>query len=167
MRLRYRFLFFTLARFTAAVGADAEDTQEVLLDLEAVLGGHSVLNGFEFGGVEFDDLATLHADHVVVVLVLVIMLVVRPPITEANFARESCLGQKLERAIDGGLADGRVLRLHQPVKVFAGEMFLRAYKNFQDQVALRRALESGLLYVIEKYFLLFGHKFPVWLSSRN
>ena len=64
----------------------------MLLNLEVVPGSHRVLKGFEFGGVEFDNLATLNADHVVVMLMLVVVLVVRAPVAEAHFACESRFG---------------------------------------------------------------------------
>jgi hypothetical protein len=133
----------------------------MLLNFEAVLGGHSVLYGFEFGGVEFDDFATLHADHVVVMLVLVIVLVMRAPVAKADLARQSRLGQEFERAINCGLADTGVFRLHKPIEVFAGQMFFGSQKDIQNKVALRRSLQARLLDVLEKYFLLFSHKIPL------
>ena len=161
VRLCCRFLFFTQARFAAAVGADAEDAQKVLFDFKAMLGGHRVLNRLKLGGEELNYLATLHADHVVVMLVLVVMLVVCSPVAEAHFACESGFSQELERAIDCGLADGRVFGLNEPVEVFAGEMLFGPQKDVKNQVALRRALESSLLQVLDEYFLLFGHKVQV------
>ncbi len=130
----------------------------MLLDFKAMLGGHRILNGFQFGREEFYDLATLHADHVVVMLVLVIVLVVRASVAEAHLARQPGFGQKLERAIDCGLPYAGVFRLHQPVEVFAGQVLFGTQKDFQYQVALRRPLQPCLLDVLEKYFLLFTHK---------
>ena len=77
----------------------------MLLRLEAILGGHRILQGFEFGGIEFDNLVALGADHVVVMLVFVIVFVVRDAVAEAHLARESGVGQKLQGAIDGGVPD--------------------------------------------------------------
>ena len=42
-------------------------------------------------------------------------------------------------------------------------MFFSAQKNIQDEVALRRALESPLLDVFKKDFLLFGY----WIFCRR
>src|ERR1043166_3993426 len=98
----------------------------MLLDLKAMLGCHSVLYGFEFFRVKFYDLAALYADHVVVVLMFVVMLVVRPPVAEAYFTRQPRVGQKLERAVTGRLSDGRVFFFDKLVKVFACEMLFRA-----------------------------------------
>lgn len=148
---------------SAAVGADANDAQEVLRDLEPVLGGHRVLERFELSGKEFDDLAALGTDHVIVVLMFVVVLVVRAPVAEPDFPRESRVGQEFQRAIDGSLTDVRILFLHEPVEVFVGEMFLGAQENIQDQVTLGGALESLLLNVFEEEFLLLRH----WLRASH
>ena len=105
--------------FAATVSADAKYSQKMLFDFKAVLGGHSILNSFELGGVKLYDLTTLYADHVVVVLVFVVVLVMRAPIAEANLARQSRFGQEFQRAIDCGLPDGRVFLFDKLVKVFA------------------------------------------------
>src|SRR5215210_324794 len=99
-------------------------------------------------------------------LVLIVVLVVCATVAKAHLARQSRLAQKLERAINSGLADGRVFFLHEPIKVFAGEMLLRAQKDIQDQVALRRALQASLLQVLKKYFLLFTHMLSICRSLR-
>ena len=139
-----------------ALRANADDPQQVLSDFETVLGGHGILKSFQFSREKLDDLAALGTDHVVVVLMFVVVFVVRAPVAKANFAREAGFGQQLERAIDGSLTDGRILFLHQPVEVFVREMFLGAQENIQNQVALRRALQSPLLDVFKKDFLFFS-----------
>lgn len=125
--------------------------------LETVPGGHSVLDCFQFSREELDDPATLRTDHVVVVLVFVIVFVVGDAIAKANFAREPCFRQELQRAIDSGLSDARVFLPDQAVKVFAGKVFFRAQKHIEDEFPLRRALQSLLLDMFEKNFLLFSH----------
>ena len=66
----------------------------MLLHLKLVSGRHSILNGLEFSRVEFNDLATVGTDHVVMVLVFVVMFVVGQTISEANFARQTGFGQQ-------------------------------------------------------------------------
>ena len=100
------------------VCANADNSQQVLLDFKAVLGGHGILKSFQFSRKELDDLAALGTDHVIVMLMFVVVFVVRTSVAEANFARETCFGQQFERAIHGRLTDGRVLSLHQPVEIF-------------------------------------------------
>src|SRR5436309_634518 len=105
--------------FAAAVSADAEYSQKMLLDFKTVLGGHSILNGFEFGGVKLYYLAALYADHVVVMLVFVVVLVMRAPVAEANLARQPRFGQEFQCAINGCLPNSRVFLFDKLVQVFA------------------------------------------------
>jgi hypothetical protein len=98
---------------------------------------------------------------VVVVLMFVIMFVVSDAITEPNFAREPRFRQQLQRTIDRGLADARVFLPHQAIKVFAGKVGFRAKEHVEDELTLRRPLESLLLNMFEKNFLFFSH----WLGD--
>ena len=138
-----------------AIGANTDDAQQVLGDFEAMFGGHCILERFEFRRKEFDDLAALRTDHVIVVLVFVVMFVVRASVAEANFPRKSRFSEQLECPVYGRLSDCRVFLLHQAIEIFVGEMFLGSQKNIQNEVALRRALESPFLDVFKKYFLFF------------
>jgi hypothetical protein len=97
-----------LAAHRLALGAEADDAQEMLRDFEVMLGGHRVLDRFELSRKEFDNLPALRANHVIVMLMFVVVFVVRAPVAEADFARETGFSKQLERAIDGRLADGRV-----------------------------------------------------------
>jgi len=115
-----------LLHHAPAVSADADYPQQMLRDLKPVLGGHRVLDGFEFGGEELDYLAALGTDHVIVVLVFVVVLVVRAPVTEPNLACESSFSQEFERAVDGSLPDSGILFLHEAIEIFVREMFLGA-----------------------------------------
>lgn len=128
----------------------------MLGDLKPVLGGHRVLDGFKFRGVELDDLAALGTDHVIVVLMFVVMLVMRATVAEPDFARESCFGQEFQCAINGRLPNAGILFLHEPVEVFVGEMFFGTQKNIQNQVTLRSSLQPFPLDVFKKDFLLFS-----------
>lgn len=56
--------------------------------MKPVLGSHRVLNPFQLCGKEFDYSATLRADHVIVVLMLVVVFVVCAVVAEADLARE-------------------------------------------------------------------------------
>ena len=101
-----------------AVGADTDDAQQVLGNLETMLSRHCVLQRFEFRRKEFDYLAALRTDHVIVMLMFVVMFVVRPPVAEADFARESRFRKQLERAIHGRLSDGRVFFFNELIEIF-------------------------------------------------
>src|SRR5688572_32550140 len=72
-----------------AVGADADDPQEVLRDLEPVFRGHRVLERLEFSGEKLDDLSAFGTDHVIVVLMFVVVLVMSAPVAKPDLDRKS------------------------------------------------------------------------------
>jgi hypothetical protein len=93
------------------------------------------------------------------VRVLVVVLVARAAVAEAHLAGQSGLDEELERAVDGRVADSRVFLLDEVIEVFAGEVLLGAQEDFEDEVALRRALEARVLDVPVKDVFLFGEFF--------
>ncbi len=141
----------------ATLSTHSNDAQQVLGHLEAMLCGHRILKRFQLGGEKLDDPPTLRANHVIVMLMFVIVFVVSAPVSKANLAREPGLGQQLQRSIHRCLPDAGVFLPHQAIKVFAGEVCFGAQKYVENEVPLRRALESLLLDVLEKNFLLFSH----------
>ncbi len=150
---------FGIFHYPSALGTDSNNPQQVLGHLEPMFCRHRVLNRFQLRRKELDDPAALGTDHVVVVLVFVIVFVVSDAVAKTNFAREPGFGQEFQRAIDCGLPDARVSLPNQAIKIFAGEVRFRAQEDVENQVTLRRALESLLLNMFEKNFLLFRHSF--------
>ena len=138
------------------VGANADNSQQMLRDFKAVLGGHGVLKSLQFSRKEFDDLAALGTDHVVVMLVFVVVFVVRASVAETNFTSEPRFSEQLKGAINRRLADRWVFFFDELVEIFVREMVFGAQKNIQNEVALRRALEPSFLDVFKKDFLFFG-----------
>src|SRR5215204_3913873 len=114
---------------------------------------HLVLEIFDVRRKEFDHLTALGADHMIVMLVIVMMLVIGLVIAESHFAREPSLGEKLERPVYGRVADGRILFLHQPVKIVARQMIFRAKKDLHYQIALPGSPEAGFLDMLQKDLL--------------
>src|SRR5436305_14732041 len=108
----------------SALCADAEDSERMLRGGKLILGDDGVLYGLKLCGVELDCHAAFGTDQVVVVRVLVVVLVARATVAETNLARKSRLDQKLERAIDGRVADAWVFRLDEMIEVFARKMLL-------------------------------------------
>ena len=160
-------LVLPLARLTTTIGTDSDHSQQVRGQLELILGRHLILDGLELGREEFDDLSAFGTDHVIVMLMFVIVLVMRPPVAKAHFARQTGVGQKLKRSIYGGLAHVGILLTDQAIKVFAGKMSLGVQKNIQDQIALGRTLESLLLNMSEKNLALFSHVFGCMETSEK
>ena len=122
-----------------------------------MLRGHFVLDGFQLRRVKLNDLSALGADHVIVMLVLVVVLVVGAAIAETHFAGESRIGQKPERSIHRRLADVWILFAHEAMQVLTRHVTFGAQKDVENQLALGRTLETLLLDVLKKNFLLFGH----------
>src|SRR2546425_6621929 len=121
----------------------------MLRDLEAMLCRHRVLDRFEFSRKKLNDAAAFRADHVIVMLMLIVMFVVGATIAKANFTGQAGFSQKLQGPIDSRLPNARVIFLDQSVKVFAGKMRFRAQKDVENQIALGRAFEPSLLDVFE------------------
>lgn len=131
----------------------------MLRDLEVVFRGHFVLQGFEFGGEKLDDPAALRTDHVIVMLMFVVVLVVRTSVAEADFARESSIGQDLEGAVNGRLPDGRVFFFYELIEIFIREVIFRSQEDVEYEVTLGGTLEPLPLDVFKKDFLLFSSWF--------
>ena len=70
----------------AALSADTYDPQQMLSDLKTVFRGHRILDRLQLSRIELNDLAALRADHMIVMLVLVIVFEVGAAIAKANFA---------------------------------------------------------------------------------
>src|SRR5260221_6457367 len=126
--------------------------------LKSVHGGHLILNSFQLRRVELNYLSTDRADHMIVMLMLVIVFVMGAAIAEARFAGQPRISQKLQRAVNRRLSDAPVLFAHQAIEVFARHVPLSAEKDFQDQVALRGSLEALSAKMFDENFLLFGHQ---------
>src|SRR4051794_5618033 len=97
---------------------------------------HLVLQRLDIRREKLDHLAAFGADHVVVMLVIVMMLVIGLVVAKTHFAGEPGLCQELKCSINGCVADGRVLLADKPVKIFAREVFFGAEKRFEDHVSL-------------------------------
>jgi hypothetical protein len=88
-------LDFLLAGEPAAIRANTEYAEEMLLDLEPMLRSHSVLYGLELGGVKLDDPTTFSANHMVMMLMFIVVFVMSSSVTETDFPREPRISQEL------------------------------------------------------------------------
>src|SRR5262245_8136204 len=112
-------------------------------DAEAVASGDLVLARLDHRALELDDLPALHAHEVVVVLVL--DLVARDAVVEVPFVREPRLAEELHRAVDGRVADVRVLLANRVVDLLARHVTPRVQEHVEDRLALLGVLEAVLL----------------------
>ena len=65
-----------------------------------------------FLGKELHGTAATGAHHVVVAASVVLMFVARNSVVKGNFGGESTFGEKLESAVDSGVADAGIFLLH-------------------------------------------------------
>jgi hypothetical protein len=83
------------------------------------------------------------------------MLVLKPrdAIMEGDLARESALGEQLERAIDGGDAYLGVALLHETVELFDGEVLAGLDEGAEDGVTLLGVLQADALQMLMEALL--------------
>ena len=142
-----------------AVGADSENPVTVTKRLEFVPAHDLVLQIFDLLAVELDQRPAPGTDQMIVMGVFVLVLVEHAPVVKFKLARQPAFSQKLESAINRREPHGRVLRFNEGVEVFAGDVAFGIEKDIENQVALRRALQSLALQVLVKYLFLFAfHK---------
>jgi len=94
----------------------------------------------------------------VVMLMFVVMLIVRAPVTEAHFTSQTGIRQKPQRSVNGSLSNGWILFADQPMEIVSRKVALRAQKDFKNKIALRGTLQAFLLNVLQENFLLFSHR---------
>ncbi len=111
---------------------------------------HLVLQLLDLGREEFDHFPAFGADHVVMMLVVIVMLVVGPAIAEANLARESSFRQQLQRTVDGRKTDVRILLVDQTIEILAGKVFFRRKERIENEIALLSTAQPGSLDVLQK-----------------
>jgi len=112
------------------------------------------------GRKEFHGRAALCADHVVMAAALVLVLVAGDAVVKSDFAGEAALGEKLERAINGGESDARVLFLDQPVQFVGGEMLAGFKECAQDGIALSGLLQADAAKMLQEDGFGFAKVFP-------
>ena len=119
------------------------------IDLKGVPGGEVVIFAADFLleladllGKELDRTATVGADHVVVTAAVVLVLVAGDAVVEGDFAGQATLGEELQSAVDGGVADARVFFLYKAMKLIGGKMVAGFKKRAQNGVALGGLLQA-------------------------
>jgi hypothetical protein len=146
-----------------AVAADAIDLKVMPGGREVVLATDFALEALDLGGEKFDGAAAIGADHMVMAATIELGLVAGDTVLEGDGAGEAALGEKLERAIDGGEADTRVFFAYEAVELVGGEVVGDLEEGAQDGVALFRVFQSDTLEVLVED--LFG--FPQHLGRNG
>lgn len=109
-----------------AVGTYSPQSQAVMCRFEPKVACHLVLKLFYGSRKELYDATALGADHMIVVLVIVMMFVIGLVITKADLASKAGLGQKTQGAIYGRQPDRGVSLVDKAVQVLACKVLLGA-----------------------------------------
>jgi hypothetical protein len=120
-------------------------------DFESEMLGGLVLQRFNGGIVKLDRFFALHADHMVVVLMIVEMLIPRDAVSEVDFTREPAVGQNLHRPIDCGISDARIMMSDGPIYILHASMAFIVEENIKNQLTVRRQFKLPALQVFHEY----------------
>ena len=104
------------------VRAITVEFKTMALNGETVLPGNFVLEFFNAGVFEFNDLATGDADQVIVMFVLTARFVAGLAIAKMTLFGDTAFGKELQGAMDGGITDAGVFPAQAKVKILGGKM---------------------------------------------
>lgn len=141
MELRYTVADRSFIRLVFASGAESEDLQAVVDQLEAVVRADPILEILQIGPIEFNDFITIQAYKVIVVLITVGGLVVGMTGTQAVFSDQPGLHQEIERSVNSGSADVTTFRAQLGVQRFGVKVALPLKDVSQDGKAFAGELE--------------------------
>ena len=126
----------------SAAGAHAVEFQFMGLNGKAISAGDLFLKSFDVFILEFHDFAAGGADEVIVVSFMshVIVLGLRPKVTSLG---QSHLAKEIERPVDRGQTNMRVLFSELPIHLLCGDVF-RLQEHVENMLALSRKLQLML-----------------------
>ena len=107
---------------------------------EVVFAGQLVLDLLDARIIDLNDFAAGDADHMVVVTVRRRQLVTGDAVAEMDLRGEPGFAKQLERPVDRGLADARILLLHALVELFQRMVAGKAKEDLGDDAPLRRGV---------------------------
>jgi hypothetical protein len=119
-----------------AAGANTVEFVLVRSEFESVLVSDVLLQFFDARLFEFDDVPALDANEVIVVRGVVGEFITSQSVAEAALVGDAAFGEKLEGAIDGGVADPRVLFAHLGEQLFDADVIFGTKKRLDDESAL-------------------------------
>ena len=133
--------------------------------LESELRRCLILERFDFRFIKFDRLAALHADHVVVMLVIVQVFVSCDAVGEVDRPGEAAIGQNRHGAVHGCIADARIFLAHHPINILGAAMPFVLQKDVEDELPVWRQLQLVTLQVFHKNLHL-GRESLHWFTLR-
>lgn len=124
--------------------------------LEPKVGSHLILKLFYVGRHELDHRSALGADHVIVMIMVVVVFVVGLAVAKADLTGQPGLSEQFEGPVDRGQPDTVVALVDKGVKVLAGQVGFGAKKDLEDEIALIRAPQTFRLDVLHQNGLFDG-----------
>ena len=125
-----------LIRFSATAGTESVDLQLMAFDEKTISCGNFVLQFFDGLVLEFNDSAAPGANQMIMVLTGHDMLVTGLAVMHQNIAGQSGLDEKLEGAVDRGIADIGMGGLDLQVQFFNTDMLMGGEEKIEDNVSL-------------------------------
>src|SRR5204863_4703009 len=92
----------------------------------------------------------LHADHVIVMLVVVEMFVARDSIGKIDLACKAAIRQQFHRPIYGCISDARVRLARDTIDVLHAAMTFMLQECIEDQLPMRSQLQFVFLQVLHE-----------------
>jgi hypothetical protein len=124
----------------------------VLEHVKPVIAGDRQLEGLQGIVFEFDDVPAFGADHMVVVLPQMTMLIIDFAVVECVFLGKTEAAHQFEGFEDEIRLENHSLRLQQPGKTADGHMALGFQKPLQNPEPILEAID---LLLLEEFFELF------------
>ena len=146
--------FFLLARL-----ADTIHLKVVARGHVVVFASNLFLYLVDLRRIELHRAPALRANHMMMAATVVLMLVAGHAVLEGHLARQSALRQQLQRPVDRGEPDPRIVALHQMVQFLRREMATCLQKRAQDCVALSGVLQPDSFQVVTKTLLGLPYRF--------
>ncbi len=122
--------------------AGSQDLETVAQGLEVKLVSYAALHFFDLGREEFNGVTARGADHVVMRAAIQAVLVTRHAVLKIYLEGQPAMGEQLERSIDGGVADGGIRLLDEPMQVLGTEVVVGIKEHFEDAVSAGAVLKA-------------------------
>lgn len=119
-----------------------------------------VLHPLDLGSKELHGVSTYRTNHVMVAAAVQTVFEAGDAVVEFDLRGETALREELQRAINGGVADGRIALSNQVVQFFGGEMVVGSEKDAQDRIALSTVFEPEASYMFTQNAVGIIDQFP-------
>jgi len=123
---------------------------------KTVLAGDLLLQAFDAGIFKLDDRPAEGADEMVMMVLFTAALITGLAVAKVPLSCQAALGEELEGAMNGGVADPRILVANGPIELFRREVRPRRQEFIKDHFPLPGRLEAVLAEIVTKGIFI-GH----------